>query len=83
MFQSNQNNFTYYFFLGDGPNNWSNNEDFDLKFTISEIMMNEKLQHNSISMTFSISMYTSNLFYHPSRNKFNYQYFFNGGFKNI
>ena len=42
-FQSNQNNFTYHCVLVDGWNSWYKFEEYDLKGTIGEIMMNETM----------------------------------------
>ena len=43
-FQSNQNEFTYHYVYLDLPQNWSNNEDYDLEGSIDEISINETMK---------------------------------------
>ena len=43
MFQWNKEQFTYHSILGDGWNNISNNEDYDLKGMVVDKMMNETI----------------------------------------
>ena len=73
MVQSNQKFLTYHYVHEYGSNNRWNNEYYDLNGTIEEIIINNTMIKNVISMPSSINIYTSKILYHSNRDTLDYQ----------